>query len=116
MCNALHGGVSCTQQVVGVDHDIETMRREFIFGDSIETGGHAHKRYIWKFLAIDTGKIKHLVRRFFAAVYHNAICTGACVSQCAHKRIVHAFIKKTPQTPDKELKLARKRAKELLNG
>ena len=30
--------------------------------------------------------------------------------------IVHAFIKKTAQTPDKELKLARKRAKELLNG
>jgi phage-related protein len=30
--------------------------------------------------------------------------------------IVHAFIKKTQQTPDKELKLARKRAKELLNG
>jgi phage-related protein len=30
--------------------------------------------------------------------------------------IVHAFIKKTPQTPDKELKLARKRTKELLNG
>lgn len=30
--------------------------------------------------------------------------------------IVHAFIKKTQQTPDKELKLARKRAKELLDG
>jgi len=30
--------------------------------------------------------------------------------------IVHAFIKKTQQMPDKELKLARKRAKELLNG
>ena len=30
--------------------------------------------------------------------------------------IVHAFIKKTQQTPDKELKLARKRAKELRNG
>jgi phage-related protein len=30
--------------------------------------------------------------------------------------IVHAFIKKTQQTPDKEMKLARKRAKELLNG
>ena len=30
--------------------------------------------------------------------------------------IVHAFIKKTQQTPDKELKLARKRAKDLLNG
>ena len=30
--------------------------------------------------------------------------------------IVHAFVKKTQQTPDKELKLARKRAKELLNG
>ena len=30
--------------------------------------------------------------------------------------IVHAFIKKTQQTPDKELKLARKRAKESLNG
>ena len=30
--------------------------------------------------------------------------------------VVHAFIKKTQQTPDKELKLARKRAKELLNG
>ena len=30
--------------------------------------------------------------------------------------IVHAFIKKTRQTPDKELKLARKRAKELLNA
>lgn len=30
--------------------------------------------------------------------------------------VVHAFIKKTQQTPDKELKLARKRAKELSNG
>jgi phage-related protein len=30
--------------------------------------------------------------------------------------VVHAFIKKTQQTPDKELKLARMRAKELLNG
>jgi phage-related protein len=30
--------------------------------------------------------------------------------------IVHAFVKKTQQTPDRELKLARKRVKELLNG
>lgn len=30
--------------------------------------------------------------------------------------VVHAFIKKTQQTPDRELKLARKRVKELLNG
>lgn len=30
--------------------------------------------------------------------------------------IVHAFVKKTQQTPDRELKLARKRAKELLHG
>ncbi len=34
------------------------------------------------------------------------------------KRIVvlHAFVKKTQQTPDRELKLARKRLKELLDG
>jgi phage-related protein len=34
------------------------------------------------------------------------------------KRVVvlHVFIKKTQQTPDRELKLARKRMKELLNG
>ena len=34
------------------------------------------------------------------------------------KRVVvlHAFIKKTPQTPDRELKLARKRMKELQDG
>jgi phage-related protein len=34
------------------------------------------------------------------------------------KRIVmvHAFIKKTRETPDKELKLARKRVKELQHG
>lgn len=34
------------------------------------------------------------------------------------KRVVvlHAFIKKTQQTPDRELKLARKRAKEIQNG
>jgi phage-related protein len=34
------------------------------------------------------------------------------------KRVVvlHAFIKKTQQTPDRELKLARKRLKELQNG
>jgi phage-related protein len=34
------------------------------------------------------------------------------------KRIVvlHAFIKKTQQTPDRELKLARKRQKEIQNG
>ena len=30
--------------------------------------------------------------------------------------IVHAFIKKTQETPDKELKLARKRVKELQHG
>ena len=30
--------------------------------------------------------------------------------------VVHAFLKKTEQTPDKELKLARRRAKELQNG
>jgi phage-related protein len=30
--------------------------------------------------------------------------------------VIHAFIKKSQQTPDKELKLARKRAKELLHG
>lgn len=30
--------------------------------------------------------------------------------------VVHAFIKKTQQTPDKELRLARKRAKELQDG
>lgn len=30
--------------------------------------------------------------------------------------IVHAFVKKTQQTPDKELKLARKRMKELNHG
>lgn len=31
-------------------------------------------------------------------------------------KVLHAFIKKTPETPDRELKLARKRLKELLNG
>jgi phage-related protein len=30
--------------------------------------------------------------------------------------VLHAFIKKTHQTPDKELKLARKRLKELQHG
>lgn len=30
--------------------------------------------------------------------------------------IVHAFIKKTQETPDRELKLARKRIKDLQNG
>lgn len=30
--------------------------------------------------------------------------------------VVHAFIKKSPQTPDRDLKLARKRVKELLDG
>lgn len=30
--------------------------------------------------------------------------------------VVHAFIKKTQQTPDKELKIARKRVKELQHG
>ena len=30
--------------------------------------------------------------------------------------VIHAFIKKTQETPDKELKLARKRAKELQHG
>ena len=30
--------------------------------------------------------------------------------------VVHAFVKKTQQTPDKELKLARKRIKELEHG
>lgn len=30
--------------------------------------------------------------------------------------VLHAFVKKTQQTPDRELKLARKRAKEVRNG
>ena len=30
--------------------------------------------------------------------------------------ILHAFVKKTEQTPDKEMKLARKRVKELQDG
>ena len=30
--------------------------------------------------------------------------------------VVHAFIKKTQQTPDRDLKRARKRVKELLDG
>jgi phage-related protein len=30
--------------------------------------------------------------------------------------ILHAFIKKSQQTPDKELKLARNRLKEVLHG
>lgn len=30
--------------------------------------------------------------------------------------VLHAFIKKTPETPAQDLKLARKRLKELLNG
>lgn len=30
--------------------------------------------------------------------------------------VVHAFIKKTQQTPDKELRLARKRMKEIIHG
>lgn len=30
--------------------------------------------------------------------------------------VLHAFIKKSEQTPDRELKLARKRQKELLDG
>jgi phage-related protein len=30
--------------------------------------------------------------------------------------VVHAFIKKTQQTPDRDLKTARKRVKELQNG
>ena len=32
------------------------------------------------------------------------------------KRVVHAFIKQTQRTPDKELKLARKRMKDLDHG
>lgn len=30
--------------------------------------------------------------------------------------VLHAFVKKSQQTPDRELKLARKRLKEVLNG
>ena len=30
--------------------------------------------------------------------------------------VLHAFVKKSQQTPDRELKLARKRLKEMLNG
>ena len=30
--------------------------------------------------------------------------------------VLHAFIKKTQETPDREMKLARKRLKELLDG
>jgi len=30
--------------------------------------------------------------------------------------ILHAFVKKTPDTPEKELKIAKKRMKEVQNG
>lgn len=30
--------------------------------------------------------------------------------------VLHAFIKKSQQTPDNELKMARKRLKEVMNG
>ena len=33
-----------------------------------------------------------------------------------HVVILHAFVKKTPETPEKELKIARKRMKEVKNG
>ena len=33
-----------------------------------------------------------------------------------HVVVLHAFIKKTQQTPERELKLARKRLKEIQNG
>ena len=33
-----------------------------------------------------------------------------------HVVILHAFVKKTPETPEKELKIARKRMKEVQNG
>jgi phage-related protein len=42
----------------------------------------------------------------------------ACYCFLVGKRVVvlHAFIKKTQETPDQELKLARKRMKEVLDG
>ena len=39
-----------------------------------------------------------------------------CFMSGMRVNVLHAFIKKTPQTPDRELKLARKRLKELQNG
>jgi len=39
-----------------------------------------------------------------------------CFMVGKHVVVLHAFIKKTQQTPDRELKLARKRLKEIQNG
>ena len=39
-----------------------------------------------------------------------------CYLQVRKISVVHAFIKKTEETPDKELKLARKRVKRLKDG
>ena len=50
--------------------------------------------------------------------YVRKCLVAACELAEAGRRvvIVHAFVKKSQQTPDRELKLARKRVKELLNG
>lgn len=39
-----------------------------------------------------------------------------CLLSCKRVLVLHAFVKKSQQTPDRELKLARKRMKEVLNG
>jgi phage-related protein len=39
-----------------------------------------------------------------------------CFAVCHRVVILHAFIKKTQDTPDQELRLARKRMREVLNG
>ena len=41
------------------------------------------------------------------------VCVGLCWLVWKRITVLHAFIKKTQQTPDRELKLARKRLKEL---
>ena len=39
-----------------------------------------------------------------------------CFMVCKRVVVLHAFIKKTQQTPDRELKLARRRLKEMQDG
>jgi phage-related protein len=39
-----------------------------------------------------------------------------CFLTGRHAVVLHAFVKKSQQTPDRELKLARKRMKEMLHG
>ena len=89
----LHGGKSRPRQLIGIYHYADPMRRQFFFGDAVETAGHDHKRGLLVHRPEPVAEIQYLRRVSPAAVYHYAVSTHRCVCERPCQRIFHALFK-----------------------